>query len=298
MNRLYAEEIIGCLPEGRTVFNYYPERYAWLLLKHLVGPRVSIAAIKRSAYAGLLQKPRIKQWLAQAGSKQLCAADVLAADGDPAALPFTLSLGLWDGAQTTRGGANLVLQLNFDRGHDATYQRLVRPREHCLPFGTRYHPINRVGRNTLAWSRLDVDMASGEVLIEEVQTDWLRNVAAAALNPKVVWGADASEESIRTYAEFALGRYRKLWAEAMLTATIWFVREELGLRRMFYHSPASCASLKGIRLRQPPRSIYTDLPRQFCFAAGSEAPRFLSKKQAKQACEARLYQLNLETMTP
>ncbi|MBT3027590.1 MAG: hypothetical protein KME48_10520 [Candidatus Thiodiazotropha sp. (ex Ctena orbiculata)] len=32
-------------------------------------------------------------------------------------------------------------------------------------------------RETLAWARLDVDLERNEVLIEEVQSDWVRDMA-------------------------------------------------------------------------------------------------------------------------
>jgi len=31
MEKQLAEEIVGYLPQGQTCFNYYPERYAWIL---------------------------------------------------------------------------------------------------------------------------------------------------------------------------------------------------------------------------------------------------------------------------
>ncbi|GAA5785043.1 hypothetical protein [Chitiniphilus shinanonensis] len=296
MDKQLADEIVGMLPQGRTCFNYYPERYAWLLLRHVVGEGASVAALKQSPFAALLQKPRVKAWLAQLGGKRIGVADVVAADGDPQPLCFTLSLGHWDGQQTTRGATNLVLQLNFDRGHDRRYRELLQPtRDDDSPFVYGCHPVNESGRNTLAWARLDVDLDAGEVLIEEIQNDWLREAAYFERRPEAMYGIAGGTEQVRAYLSWLLARYRAVWAEAMLAATVWFVREELGLRRLFYHSPASNVRLKGISPdRAPPRSLYTDLPRQFCFRPSSEVPRFLAGKRSKIARNAPLYALQLE----
>ncbi len=35
------------------------------------------------------------------------------------------------------------------------------------------HPIHKT-RNSIAWARIDLDYLTGEVLIEEIQNDWLR----------------------------------------------------------------------------------------------------------------------------
>lgn len=293
MEKQLAEEIVGYLPQGQTCFNYYPERYAWILLRHIVGNGTPIAALKQSPFAGLLQKPRVKHWLAGLGGKALTAADVLAADGDLDPLRFTLTLDYWEGEQTSRAGTNLVLQLNFDREHDAFYEKLIQPKPDRRPFVYNGHPVNRSGRNTLAWARLDVDLDTDEVLIEEIQTDWMREVAELARNPQWVYGGKGTESDIRRYTSQVLARYQKIWAEAMLAATVWFVREELGIRHLYYHSPHSNQRLKGLEWGQPPRSIYTDLPRQFCFRENGEVPNFLQGKRSKIVRKWPLYQLKL-----
>ena len=59
----------------------------------------------------------------------------------------------------------------------------------------------------------------------------------------------------------------------MLTATLDFVHRELGINKVFYHSFDTGVRLKGIESGWgPPRSIYTDLPRRFCFELGEERP--------------------------
>ncbi|WP_432720535.1 hypothetical protein R0381_003136 [Jeongeupia wiesaeckerbachi] len=297
MDARLVDEIVACLPQGRTCFNYYPERYAWLLLRHVVGDGMTVGALKQGPFAGLLQKPRVKQWLARLGSDRICTGDLIAADGDAGQLMFTLTLSQWHGTQTTRGKANLVLQLNFDRGHDQLYQRLVKPQQAGVgPFAYSSHPIHCGGRNTLAWARLDIDLDAGEVLIEEIQNDWLRKAAWALAHPGR-WSPQIGGESadVLRYLHWLQARYCKVWAEAMLAAVVWFSREELGLTRLFYHSPESNVQLKKLPVHhQPPRSLYTDLPKQFCFRASGTMPRFLVGKRGKAVRNAPLYELRLE----
>lgn len=52
------------------------------------------------------------------------------------------------------------------------YQRLGCPGSHFNYCG---HPVSRQ-RNTLAWARLDLDLNSATALIEEIQSDWIRDV--------------------------------------------------------------------------------------------------------------------------
>ena len=67
----------------------------------------------------------------------------------------------------------------------------------------------------------------------------------------------------------------------MLWATLDFLRNELGLRRIYYHTAESGRLLKRIDGNLPPLSLYSDLPRKFCFDGTTEAPAFLaSDRQA------------------
>ena len=85
------------------------------------------------------------------------------------------------------------------------------------------------------------------------------------------------------YCAYVQERYAAIWAEAMLWASIHFIRETLGLRQVFYHSENGGRLLKGIRWSAPPRSLYTDLPRRFCLAPTREVPSFLAEdKQVRR----------------
>ena len=293
MDRQTADEVVACLAGERTLYHYYRDRYSIGLLRHLSRERpLSVAALKQSLYAPLLQKPRVKNALSDMGSKQIDDFQLARHDYDADQNAFVLTLDTWGSErnserrwkQTSRPGYNLVLQLNFCRRHDQAYQRLG-----CADSRFNYHGHPVSGRrNTLAWARLDLDWPSGTALIEEIQSDWIRRVAW--LGERVAYrlragkkptdeinnyGVRCSLQTAQEYCNFVLPRYQATWAEAMLWATIAFLRDELGLHRIYYHSVDSGRLLKGIKGNQPPRSLYTDLPRKFCFAPTSEAPEFL-----------------------
>ncbi len=70
---------------------------------------------------------------------------------------------------------------------------------------------------------------------------------------------------------------RRLWDEAMLAATVWFCRNQLGVRRIYYHAFENGNLFKRIERSHPPRSLYTTLPRRFCFKRTVEAPQMLRR---------------------
>ena len=87
-------------------------------------------------------------------------------------------------------------------------------------------------------------------------------------------GKEVKQEAAAFIAETA-ERYGRIWAEAVLLAAVAVARRYLGARGVWLHQPHTGAKLKRIRDRQPPRSLYTDLPRRFCFAATDRAPQLL-----------------------
>ena len=286
MQRSELEEIIACLPRGKTLYQYFPDRQALWLLARAAGNGARIADLRRGEQAGLLGRPGVRAIIAAKGDGILTAADL------DAAWPrrwqtYRLTLGRWgsdsrrDAAylQTSRPGWNLVLQMNFSKEHDAPFRRYVRDhRDRPFEFGG--HPIaGRRGR-TLAWARLDVDLATGEALIEEVQNDWLRFAEwrrqellaerreGAIDDPRV-------HKDTMTYFDRVLAPHRKHWDKAILLAVLMFLVEELGIRRIWMHEAECGARLKQILGVAPPRSLYTTLPRSFGFARTKAPPEFL-----------------------
>jgi hypothetical protein len=318
MEMSLAQELIACLQNDSSYFYYYPDRYGVFLLGRAAERCPRIADLRNGPFAPLLHKPRIKALLAGQGGGLVSADWLRYQDWDPAAEHFRLSLGFWSGeksrfgwAQTSRRGVNLVLRLDFSASHIRHYRRLIRPEGETGsgPFEYSGHPISRQ-RETLAWVRLDLDWERGEALIEEVQTDWLRDArwaadrarcwlaAPAEKRPQTLYQIGGKWTDVVRYYEEHLDFHRRYWDEAALMAALWLAAGPLGLRRIWYHSWESGRLFK--RCGEPPRSLYTDLPRRFCFGSVEELPALIAgekrqKDTVKRAVRERVrfYQLEL-----
>ncbi|MGK0441829.1 MAG: hypothetical protein ACJA0N_001630, partial [Pseudohongiellaceae bacterium] len=55
------------------------------------------------------------------------------------------------------------------------YRRLIKPLDNYGLFEYWGHPVCQAGKKTMAWVR--IDFTTNEVLIEEIQNDWLRKAA-------------------------------------------------------------------------------------------------------------------------
>ena len=306
MKRDDALEIIECLPKGRTRFLYFKDRYALLLLSLAVSKPVTKSELGRSAFGKLIDKPVVKSALRKHG-KEILFAEVFDAHWPLDYECYLLSLGVWGSKdrrwdQTSRSGHNLVLQLNFSSKHDEPYRRLIDPdREH--PFEFSCHPVSMGKLRTLAWSRLDIDLSSGEALIEEIQNDWIRyalqarKLADGERETFVYCGLEMRKDDVIRYFDSTLQPHVGFWDEAMLSAAIWFLREELGIRTIYYHTHESGAALKKITYRLPPRSLYTKLPRKFCFTETTERPCFLPRKGKTMRSNKLLEQARFRVMS-
>lgn len=297
MKQEQINKIIASLPKDRTLFYYFKDRYALLLIDHMFQNSVPLRKIKESQFARLLDRPLLKSLIATKGNGLLELKDLENLwPLDP--LCYRLTLGSWGSEtgftfdqQTTRAQPNLVLHLNFSNHHDQAFKTLI-DHKGGHPFIYEDHPNARAGFNTLAWSRMDIDLDSGQVLIEELQTDWLRYIKWCNTYFKTKVDGQPSDEneiiqyggsSIRQkdfyrYVDTVIQPHIKLWEEAMLSATLWFLFEELKLDKIYFHDADCGAQLKQISGRLPPRSLYTDLPNKFCFKQINEAPDFLLKK--------------------
>ncbi|MBN1515653.1 hypothetical protein JXA32_03685 [Candidatus Sumerlaeota bacterium] len=277
MQKETVQFIQSALPKGRTVFYSFPDRYALLLLQYIVGDSgKSVSALKRSGFAPLLNKNYTKQVLSTLSSDKLKSDDLQRFWPDSHEA-FRLTLGSWPELdekprkswdQTTRWGWNVVLQLNFASIHIRKLKELVADWKAPLEFSG--HPISQGNELTLAWSRIDLDFETGEALIEEIQSDWVRDVKYYTY---ASWRED--HKSWHEYFEKVLRHETKRWAETMLTAAIWFLVEELGLKTIFYHTHETGSKLKRISDVHPPKSIYSDLPRKFCFQVTHNGPLFI-----------------------
>lgn len=302
-----VNEIIACLPKERTLFNYYKDRYAFLLLG------LACQKDKLENFSKLMNKPAIRQWFGQQGKIDL-NADRLENHWIEGSNDFVLSLASWDGTapdhdQTSRAGHNLVLQLGFSNKHNSVYKKLLC--EEDQPFIYYGHPVMNKSkkhprfRETMAWARIDLNFETNEALIEEIQTDWLRDVASLHKDiskksriDRVAdyWGIEAPLERVGQYCEYVKREYNPIWDEAMLSASIDFIVKELGITQVYYHSYATGKKLKNCN---PPQSLYTQIPKKFCFQKTDKAPSFLYedrrfKRLIKKIDQPEWHYLNFE----
>jgi hypothetical protein len=288
------EELLALLPRGQTIFHYYRDEYAVRLLRYATRETPRVAELRKTRWRPLLEKAGVRPLLARA-SRGVIEPDHLLGHWPAERWAFQLTLGQWGSSvwnrpllQTSRPGYNLVLQLNFTAQHDEAYRALLAPTEGEHPFVYVDHPVSRE-HLTLAWARLDIDLAHGEVLIEELQSDW---VHCARRSTERIWWTRPREgpryfgwgrvsgattrERARRYLEQVLWPYERWWAEALLSAALFFIVEELGIRRIFLHTDKSGELLKEpFGSAKPPRSLYTALPRRFCFQRTRQLPRLL-----------------------
>jgi hypothetical protein len=256
------------VPPSRKTFHYFKDRFALMLLSYAVGKGRAIRWLKQSPFGGLLHKPLVKRVCAGLGGGRLTPHALASAWPDETEA-YGLSISGWGSSdkwepwlQTSRPGYNLVLHLNLT----GSYRRECRE---AFDVTTRDlyadHPWTK-GSFTLAWARLDIDRASGEALIEEVQSDW----------------AEAMRHS--AYALCA-----RLWDEAMLAAAIRFLRDDVGVHRIFYHTFDGGLRFKRFHTQccwLPPRSVYTTLPKRFCFGLTDTPPRFLAQSPNRRVRKA------------
>jgi hypothetical protein len=73
-------------------------------------------------------------------------------------------------------------------------------------------------------------------------------------------------------------------AEATLFAALWLLVEQLGVRRVFYHTHEGGLLRKKIDATAPPRSLYSQLPKRFGFELTRKPPALLrwSRQEHRQ----------------
>lgn len=277
------------------------------LLQHSLTDATSISELKNSKYSQFLNKPKIKQCMAYGGNGHV-TPELLMAMWQDEIFHFTISYDQWGGdcpswQQTCRKGYNLVLQLNFTRSHDRKYEKVVL--ENASPFTFSCHPVSSK-RHTMAWSRLDFSSDFTEVLIEEVQNDWLREAHEAVSflqNPKndnsfKRWGIKPDIKLLNSYFETEIKPIQGIWDEAILCATLEFLVKEIGVKHVYYYEHNTGVKLKSLKYSQPPKSLYTKLPRKFAFEKVDSAPQFIAedkyaKRKLKKIGPQKWYYLKL-----
>ncbi|PCJ59675.1 MAG: hypothetical protein COA79_09735 [Planctomycetota bacterium] len=292
MQLLEAKEIQDCLPKGQTAFSYYRDQYAVYLLGQLLQKGFSIAELKKSSFAGLLQKKVVKDILARdlkmirlfPKANIACAKEY----------HFSLNLTIMDRDdlcdQTSRNGVNLILQLNFNAEHSRFFRKKLDCKLDWL--NGSCHPVRR-DKITMAWCRMDINFDTDEVLIEEIQSDWMRyslnwykyvkkDLLKSEKRKMCFKKYGIKPEAYLEYYERFVKPYGPIWEESMMFATLCFIREELGLKNIFYHTQDSGRILKQMDDWLPPASIYSTLPKKFYFKLNSEAPILLQKDRNRR----------------
>lgn len=301
-----------CLPD-MIQFPYYADRESpWLLARALDRP-APVRALRQTGWGKLLDRPLVRPVVARCGGS-LCRDDLrpvaeaqdAAGTGIPGAaaqaglqaalscdwFDFSLSLAEWGtGAdwhwgQLSRKGGNLVVQVGFPSDHARLMGQYLQTGSR-KDFEFSVHPIRVSGPPTLAWARLDVDFDSGSVLIEEVQSDWLRE--AGDMVRRLRRHAPKSRElrQMERYEQHLRATYARIWPRVTLLAALHIAVTELGAREVWMHRPGPGATLKHIRYTHPPRSLYSDLPKSFCFTPVRDVPGFLCRPRRKDLAKLR-----------
>ena len=301
MDKAQMDEILACLDRCKWVLNFYPDGYAVFLIKQWLKQRdrASVREVKASPYAKLLNKPVLKELIAtQSVLDEQVLNDIWPAKVEP----LVITLGSWGNEasenyyQTSRPGFNLVLQVNLNnQWYRALRNILSISANEVFDCG---HPINLDRQATLGWVRLDLDFNTNEVLIEEVQSDFVRWMLK--INQQANKAKQKGKESFWFYGfnlktDLVLASWHqfdsivmKQWQEALLWSALWFCDHELGMNNIYYHTFDTGALLKGLNYTKPPRSIYTDLPKKFCFELTDIAPQFIAEnKRAKRRLKAQ-----------
>ena len=294
MDSELLQEVLDCLRGDRTLYNYYPDKYAVYLLKRVVSEdnRSSIGDIRNSKWSCLLKRPTLRDLLAKSGSGYLDGRDLKDLWHNYSE-PYVLTLGEWGGYndwgwnQTSRPGKNLVLQLNLSGTWSRRFTKLMRATPN--QYFDCGHPLSETRPITLAWARMDIDFATDEVLIEEVQSDLVRYIArmkrlAITAQSRGVtqfshYGDNIDAKAFEKFASDFLMCFGKSWQETMLAASMEFIFDELGISAFYYHSFETGNVMKNLEFSYPPKSLYTDLPKRFCFSKTQEAPKFLMNEK-------------------
>src|SRR5690606_19230765 len=108
------------------------------------------------------------------------------------------------------------------------------------------HPVCRGRQKTIGWIRMDVSFDTNEILIEEIQNDWLRRSErilqtaktflakeSSSFTGKLIDNSLANFDDLSYYVEVLLKPYRELWSELAMDCAIRFIRDELGVANIF-----------------------------------------------------------------
>lgn len=118
-----------------------------------------------------------------------------------------------------------------------------------------------------------MDFETDEVLIEEVQSDLIRDAKWMLSRAEFAqkrsrssfhcYGQEMKTDTVIVFCNNLIGQNEKHWQEAILAASLELCFDEIGVTNVFYHSFETGIKLKNIGGRKPPKSLYTQLPKRF-----------------------------------
>ncbi len=304
MEKDEVEEILGVFEGYREKFPYIKDGFALTRILDETGDGKCVGDIRKGPNGRLLNLPLVREFIRLAGSGKLTPDLFFYRSPDPTDL-YLVTLDQWGSdrkywgrswEQMARPGFNLVVQLNLS-GIQLERMRRVDPGllEYLTP---RYssHPVRDDGNITVGWARVDMDIRTGVALIEEIQSDWIRDAVQLR---NTVTKLSVKEDINRA----TLKRQRKLprkhwleyldsadfrrvethWAEATLEATCQFLRKEIGITETYFYDFDTGCRFKGLLDDdwQPPRSLYSNLPKRYGMERVAEVPPFLMKKRSR-----------------
>ncbi len=303
MNNEEISWVKQCLPE-QLVYPFYKDRFALDILQHVFKHGTPIRELRSSNFGRLLQKKSAKEVLARCGDG-VWNHNTLYDEWSAEMLYFRLTLDEWGTNskwkknhgynQTSRPGKTLVLQVNFGGDHDEYFYRNIGKSKRDW-FSFSVHPIHDK-LNTFGWVRMDIDLERNEVLIEEVQSDWVRELKDM-VDPTTGGFSDETTNALRRYNAY-IKNYVQSWDEILVGAALWFIIHELGISTIWYHTVQSGNHYKMMpRYSRPPRSVYSKTPEKMGFRKVNEVPQILKDcasldKLVRKGKTLKFYQLQL-----
>ena len=104
------------------------------------------------------------------------------------------------------------------------------------------------------------------------------------------WG-DTHVRNVLDYYETHIAPLESIWDEATLLAALQFIRNELGIYRVYYHTWETGNWFKRIDSDwSPPKSIYTALPKKFGFKRAGIGPNFIIRDKTNRRRLRPFYQ--------
>lgn len=297
MNSKTVEDLLYLYDEP-IAYYYFKDRHVIDKILALDHSEISVASLKKKGFDQWLQKPILSQTI-KSNQGQLRRNDLESLLPDNTCY-FNITFGKWGEEarrykkdkwnQTSRAGYGLVLQLNFSMSHHQQFFKLLKPNSWGKDeFLCISHPVAQSRYTTMAWSRMDIDFETGELLIEELQNDWLRNLDSCYRYLMRVkekdrvkelgrYGFSCSMSQFESYYRL-MKRYREIWSEALLHASVRYAQNELGIDTVWLHSFESGNLFKELgNTSLPPKSLYTQLPKKYGFGRTTDTPEFLTRE--------------------